>query len=330
MTDVSTEKRERDKLASFEAAFCAVGERVDRTLTGAPALIRGYTTHLTGARGKLLRAASVLACAQEEDGSIAADAVDFAAAIELLHLATLVHDDIIDDADTRRGIPSLQRKFGKKTAVICGDYLLSVALRLAASVPDRSRFDRLDLPDYVSRVCLGELRQNSHNGDLSLSITEYLRIIRGKTAALFEASFFAGAILCETDEREVRKYARLGRYIGMIFQLTDDCLDYDSDTDTAKKPVQSDYEQGVVTLPLIHALHTDPELERRARDGLLDATEVAGAVRRCDGVGFTRLFARRYYDRAAAALASLDLSDEKRARLADILERSYCGLKRPS
>ena len=188
-----------------------------------------------------------------------------AAAIEILHLATLVHDDVIDNADLRRGEPTLQKKYGKRTAVICGDYLVCMAMKLAASTSQKSdmeEYEQLDMPDYMSRVCLGELNQHINNGNIDLTVRQYLRIISGKTAALFEASFFTGAVLVEKDLKQVKKYARLGRYIGMIFQLTDDCMDFEETEETAQKPVQSDYEQNVITLPLIHAFKTIENLKK--------------------------------------------------------------------
>ena len=209
----------------FDAAFEAVKERIDGALAGSPGLIRSYTAHLAGARGKMIRAAALLACAQGEDGGIPADAAELAAAVEMLHLATLVHDDVIDDADLRRGIPTLQRMYGRRTAVICGDYLLAASLRLAAQVGDRERYLDLRLPDYVGRICLGELGQHLNNGNLELTAYRYLKIIGGKTAALFEAAFYAGALFFTEEERLIRRYARLGRQIGMIFQLTDDCIE---------------------------------------------------------------------------------------------------------
>lgn len=227
----------------------------------------------------MIRAAALLACAQGEDGGIPADAAELAAAVEMLHLATLVHDDVIDDADLRRGIPTLQRMYGRRTAVICGDYLLAASLRLAAQVGDRERYLDLRLPDYVGRICLGELGQHLNNGNLELTAYRYLKIIGGKTAALFEAAFYAGALFFTEEERLIRRYARLGRQIGMIFQLTDDCIDFESDEATAKKPVRSDYEQGVVTLPLIRAFEQDPAFLERARRGKLARAEVDERVR---------------------------------------------------
>ena len=207
---------------------------------------------------------------------------------------------------------------------------MSLALRTAADVPDRGRYLDLQLPDYVGRVCLGELRQQENNRNLGLSAFRYLKIIGGKTAALFEAAYFAGAILSTDDRRAVQKYARLGRNVGMIFQLTDDCIDFELDAETAKKPVQSDFEQGVVTLPLIRALAEDPGFRERAARGEATREEAAERVRACGGLHYARLVSGRYYDRAARLLAELELPEGKRRRLGEILDRAYYGLKRPA
>jgi heptaprenyl diphosphate synthase len=252
---------------TFEAAFSAADEEVERTLSASPALVRTYTRHLAASKGKFIRATSLLACAQTKDGWIHPNAVAFAAAIEILHLATLVHDDIIDNAETRRGSITLQKKYGKRTAVICGDYLLCAALKTAASIPNKKDYLDFSPADYMSRICLGELNQHLNNGNLDLSVYRYLKIISGKTAALFEASFYAGAVLCTDDRRSLAHYRRLGRYVGMIFQLTDDRIDFEADESAAKKPVQSDYEQGVITLPLIYALQNKPALKRKRGPG---------------------------------------------------------------
>lgn len=311
----------------YEEALEAVRKEVDKALSSSPRIIREYTGYLTDSRGKYIRAMSLLACAMEADDAVGPDAIRFAAAVEILHLATLVHDDVIDNAKLRRGKTTLQRKFGKKTAVICGDYLFSISLRLAASADNRDKYAKLDLPDYIGRICLGELRQHIQNGNVNLSVYKYLRIISGKTAALFEGSFFAGAILSEDDPKKQKAYARLGRDVGMIFQLTDDCIDYEETERTAKKPVQSDFEQGVVTLPLIHTFRREDALKQKAKDHLLTGTDVTEAVRRAGGIDFTRTVARRYYDKATRILEGLPVSPRKRQLLTAILDKSFYGSK---
>lgn len=313
---------------NFETAFEKTREEIDRVLLSAPLLIRTYTSHLTLAHGKFIRARAVLACAMDEEDCIPEDAVIFAAAIELLHLATLVHDDIMDDAALRRGVETLQKKFGKRTAVICGDYLLSAALKELAQIEDTDKYKNLDVSDYVGQICMGELGQSANNFNYGLSMSGYLRIINGKTAALFEASYFAGAAVGERDEKRLRLYRRLGRYTGIIFQLTDDCIDYECDAKTAGKSVRSDYEQGVITLPVIHTFHNKPELKKQAEAGDLSTEELLDEVKKCGGVDFTHRTAKRYYEKASEALKELHFSQRKEELLRELLDKSYYGPKK--
>jgi len=326
MTNVDN-KENLDHL-TYTEAFELMRKEVDRALSASPSLIRKYTEHLKASRGKFIRAMSLLACAQNSGNLIHPDAVRFAAAIEILHLATLVHDDVIDNAELRRGVVTLQKKFGRKTAVICGDYLFSTALRIASSVSDRKKYIDMELPDYISRICLGELNQHLENGNLDLSVYKYLKIISGKTAALFEASFFAGAILAEDDEKIRRDYMKLGRYIGMIFQLTDDCIDYEETEKTAKKPVQSDFEQGVITLPLIYAFSNVEGLKQKAKENKLTGADLVNTVRTANGISYTRMIAQKYYNKFTKILERLDLSEEKNAMLVEILDKAFYGMKK--
>ncbi len=173
----------------YDEAVARAGDEARRLLKSAPAVIRSMTAHLAKATGKMIRARALLACAIGRDGFINPDAVKAAAAVELLHLATLVHDDIIDNADERRGIDALHKKFGEKYAVLCGDWLFCTALEFAASVTSLgSRQDDSDrsFPRYLTQVLLGEVRQNQNNGNYRLSEREYFRIIRGKTRCCTE------------------------------------------------------------------------------------------------------------------------------------------------
>ncbi|NLC19341.1 MAG: polyprenyl synthetase family protein [Clostridiales bacterium] len=318
--DMNTEEK-IEPIKTDEALELVKAELV-RTLSKAPLIIREYTRHLAASFGKLIRASSVLTCAEDKDGLVSADAIKIAAAIEILHLATLVHDDIIDNAGLRRGDVTLQKKYGKRTAVICGDYLLSVALRMAAGVKNRKDYIDLELPDYVGRICLGELNQHINNNNLNLTVYQYLKIISGKTAALFEASFYAGALFSKSPDSEMNKYRQLGFYIGMIFQLTDDCIDFENTVETANKPVQSDYEQGVITLPLIHAFANIEELKEKAAKSTLEREEINEAVRKTDGIGFTKMVVRKYYNKSLKLIEKLDASQTKKDKLIYILNKA--------
>lgn len=309
----------------YESAFAQAKNEVVRQLSASPLVIREYTRHLSASMGKFIRAAAVIVCAMETGGHVGGKAVKMAAAIELLHLATLVHDDVIDNADLRRGELTLQKKYGKRTAVICGDYLVCMAMKLAASASDKTELDdykEMDIPDYMGKVCLGELNQHINNGNIDLTVPQYLRIIKGKTAALFEASFFTGAALAEKEQRTIDKYAKLGHNIGMIFQLTDDCMDFEETEAAAKKPVQSDYEQNVITLPLIRAFEKLPALKKKAKKHKLSRDEINGAVREAGGLEYTRQIVRKYYDRSLELIKELDLAEEKESRLKAILDKA--------
>ena len=307
----------------YDKAFEMVKEEIDKALSTAPVIIRKYTGHLSATTGKFIRAAALLSCAENREGSINSDAVKIAGAIELFHLATLVHDDVIDNANIRRGELTLQKKYGKRTAVICGDYVFCIALKLASEITNKEEYVKLDMPDYIGRVCLGELNQHIHNGYLELSIHQYLKIISGKTAALFEASFCAGAILNGDNEQVISKYKRLGHNIGMIFQITDDCMDFETSEHVAKKPIQSDFEQGVITLPLIYALKYLESFKEKAKSSKLTRNEINTAVDMSKGLEHARKLSKRYYDKSMQIINELDLTEGKKARLLSILDRSY-------
>ena len=264
----------------------------------------------------------------DENNLIHKDAVIFASAIEILHLATLVHDDVMDEADTRRGIETMQKKFGRKTAVICGDYLLSAALQEIVKAETKNEYEAYYLPDYINQICKGELLQHRNNGNLKLSMYRYLSIINGKTAALFEASFYGGAVLTEKNEEKLRLYRRLGRYVGMIFQLTDDCIDFEEKETTAKKNVQSDYEQGVITLPLIYTLYTDKTFCQKAEKTVLRREEINEAVYRAGGTLFTKRIAEQYLKKAIKIIEMLNLPEEKEERLTKLAKKAYWGLQK--
>lgn len=305
----------------YDEALKQVREEVDHILSKSPHIIRNFTKHLMSSRGKFIRATSVIICAEDPQGFIHQNAIKLAASIEILHLATLVHDDIIDNAGLRRGDITLQKKYGKRTAVICGDYLLCAALKLAASVSNKEDYLKLDLPDYMNKVCLGELNQHINNGNIDLSVYQYLKIISGKTAALFEASFYAGAYFSGCSDAQVKKIKQLGFIIGMIFQLTDDCIDFETTEDEAKKPVQSDYEQGVITLPLIHAFHEMKHLKEKAMESGITRKEINDAVSKTGGLSFTRLVVQKYYKKAKRIIEDLKVTEEKRDNLNEILNK---------
>lgn len=310
------------EMLTYEKALAQVSLEITQALTRSPRMINEYLTHLSLSQGKMIRAVSVLIAAQNQDETCSQEAVKIAAAIEIIHLSSLVHDDIIDNADLRRGHETLQKKYGKRTAVICGDYLLSLALKMVSNLEHAKDYLDIRIPDYISKLCLGELNQHINNHNLNLSMFDYVRIIGGKTAALFEASFFAGAIVLGESEKKCRKYAKIGYYIGMIFQLMDDCMDFETTVETMKKPVQSDYEQGVITLPLIYTFSQKPEFAKKAKENGITREEINLAVEEAKGLVFTKSIANKYYKKAESLITSLSLPTEKEKKMLQILNKS--------
>lgn len=310
------------EMIDYSQSLAAVQARLDRTLHQADAVMSEVMAHLAQSGGKNFRASLLLAAAADESNQVPQSAVTAAAALELLHLATLVHDDIIDEAPTRRGLPSVQNKFGKKTAVIGGDYLFCLCLNLVTEISVDYPAKYADFSRAMTRICLGEINQYKHNGDTELSAFSYLKIIAGKTAALFALAMFAGGMLGGDSEPDARLLGRFGFYIGMLFQLADDCLDYESTTETFKKKTNHDLGEGVITLPLILHLADHPALKTQIRNKTLSAGEILTIVKEVvdsGSVARTWEVASRYHAKARKLLDRIPGS-ERRQRLGAILE----------
>lgn len=320
MTDFSKGTSSKGQL-DYDSAVKDAAERIKQLLKGAPAVIRPMTSHLAGAFGKMIRAKALLACALDSNNLILPDAVKAAAAIELIHLATLVHDDIIDNAEKRRGMKALHKKFGGKFAVLCGDWLLCAALELVSTV-DTRRDDYEEIgrvfPKYMVEVCLGELRQNKNNRNYRLSEQQYFETIRGKTAALFEACFYAGYIFSGETQAAKDYYIEIGNNIGIIFQLSDDCADYEATQKLSKKPVLSDYTGGVVTLPMIYALKKDKTLRAKIADGI-DPPRLKEAVTAAGGLDYTHAKIDSLYNKTNDLIELLGVGPYKSGLLSKLL-----------
>ncbi|HHT16221.1 MAG TPA: polyprenyl synthetase family protein [Papillibacter sp.] len=306
----------------LEGALEAVRETLRRALRDTQPPMLDLTAHLAESEGKNFRALLLLATASDGEVTIPTDAVTAAAAIELLHLATLVHDDVIDDAEERRGMPSIKSRFGNKAAVVCGDYLFCKCFMMVAQLAKRFQDQFEIVARAMTKICLGELRQLRHNADAGLTVRQYLKIIAGKTSALFALSMYTGALLAGEEPMRMRRLARAGHYIGMAFQLTDDCLDYETKGYILKKPVKNDLAEGVVTLPLILAMADKPELRDVVGKNLAprEAAEIAAQVIALGGVQRTKNVAGRYCDKAAR-LIEQETEGPRRDALLRLLEK---------
>ncbi len=299
------------------------------TLKRAHRDINDITSYIAKAKGKGIRSKMLIVSSIGEDDLVPLDAIKAAAAIEVLHLATLVHDDVIDDASMRRGIESVQRHFGKRQAVISGDYLFCLSFYIISDI--YNRFDKenynkfaSEFADMMGKICIGELNQFKNNTNLSLKVMDYLKIISGKTASLFGISTYTGSIIGECHDIEKRILLRFGRYLGMIFQIIDDCKDYEFSEERAKKSVKKDIEQGVVTLPLILSMLKNNELKAIAKDAIVDYSKselLIHEVFKAGGIRDAIIIASKYYKKSKELL--LKLEDTKKYKLLlDILNET--------
>ncbi len=183
---------------------------------------------------------------------------NLAAAIEMMHMATLVHDDIVDEAKLRRGVETIQHKYSKEYAVYIGDFLFCQCF-IMLSAFHYSTDNLRDISKAISKICMGEIIQHNIRYAKHTNLKKYIKVISGKTAALFAISFYTGAKESNCSEKTSKLLGRVGYYIGMAFQIIDDLLDYSGDADELGKNAQSDLIKGYYTLPLIYAMAQDKE-----------------------------------------------------------------------
>jgi heptaprenyl diphosphate synthase len=284
--------------------------------------VLGAVRHLLAASGKMLRPGFALLASRFGDVRDRGRVIRAAAALEMLHMATLVHDDIIDGSPMRRGVATLNALSGPRTAVLVGDWLLASSLSLVADSAVQQ--DARSLARLVTRICGSEISQSTDRFVVHTSVRRYLRRIAGKTAALFALSFHVGAAEggCAEEARAVLR--RLGYCIGMGFQITDDMLDFSSSDAETGKPTRNDLSQGVYTLPVIIALRKDASgLEPALSRGRMSRRAVARAVRFIQekgGMDGARLIAETYTRRALREIGRLPPLPV-RETLRDVTER---------
>lgn len=200
--------------------------------------------------GKLLRPAFVLMGAKFGDND-REKSIPTAAVIEMLHMASLVHDDVIDDSKLRRGQETIQSKYGKDYAVYIGDYLFCVCFKILAT---HESLEAIKMDSRaMSKICMGEVNQLNARFSMKLSVKDYLSRISGKTAELFSISLYLGAAECKAEEKVSRELGNIGHNLGMAFQIIDDILDYEGSDKSIKKSATNDLRQGIYTIPLIYA-----------------------------------------------------------------------------
>lgn len=263
------------------AALAPVRERISSALSSCGGRLGRAAGQLFAAGGKHLRPALVLLCARAAREALPGrpeplwgPVYDVAAAVELIHVASLIHDDVIDEAAMRRGAPSVNAEWGNHTAVLAGDYLFAAAFRLLGTAAPGAVMALMT--KAIGAMCEGEILQKEQAFDPAVTEAEYFRRIEGKTAALLSACCEAGARLAGADDGLAAAFGAYGRKLGLAYQIADDVLDLTGTREELGKPGGSDLKQGILTLPVIHLLR-NPAWRRRLAP-ILASRDVDDAV----------------------------------------------------
>jgi octaprenyl-diphosphate synthase len=312
-----------------EPQFDAVTHYILNNLGSNVPLVERIAHYIVESGGKRLRPLLVLLAANA-CGYKGEKHVPLAAVIEFIHTATLLHDDVVDHSELRRGKATANANWGNAPSVLVGDFLYSRAFQIMVEI------GRMDVMEVISNattvIAEGEVLQLLNQRNPDLGEDAYLQVVLGKTAMLFEAATEVGAILADAsaDDREAMRL--YGRHLGIAFQIVDDLLDYLSDAETLGKNVGDDLAEGKTTMPLIHSMRVgsdaDKELIRHAirQGGLEDLTPVIETVQRNGSVDYTREKAVEQVELAKSAIAGLaDTSfKETLMQIADIaIERTH-------
>lgn len=287
--------------------------------------------HIMNSGGKRIRPQLTIIAARM-GGYTGWDAVKLSGAIECIHTATLLHDDVVDHADTRRGRPAANTLWSNEMCVLAGDFILAKAFTALTSL------NNLRILEIVSqtteRLSEGELFQMMHIGKINVTEQDYLRIITDKTAVLMETACRGGAILGCLDAERENALATFGFNLGLAFQMTDDVIDYESDTQVMGKTQGKDLQEGKLTLPLIFALSKAGAAEVARVESILqnqhfdeaDFQWIRHFLREKDAIQYTLETSRSYVDKAEEQMSLFPDSEEKQALLKlaqNILQRTY-------
>jgi octaprenyl-diphosphate synthase len=300
--------------AEMEAVDAVIRQRLASDVV----LVNQIAQYIVGAGGKRIRPRLVLLFAQAL-GHRSPARHELAAIVEFIHTATLLHDDVVDESALRRGRQTANALFGNAASVLVGDFLYSRAFQMMVGI---GRMRVLDvLADATNVIAEGEVLQLMNMHDADLAVEDYLRVIRYKTAKLFEASARLGAVIADAPREIEDACADFGGALGTAFQLVDDLLDYEGDSTTLGKNVGDDLREGKPTLPLLHAMSRGtPEesaiIRRAIEHGEVEKLpEIVAIVRRTGAIAATRDAARREADVARDKLSVLPESEERKALL---------------
>ncbi len=282
-------------------------------------MIRTIGEYIISAGGKRLRPAMVLMIAKALGYQEGTHHHELAAVVEFIHTSTLLHDDVVDESDMRRGRQTANAIFGNAASVLVGDYLYSRSFEMMVAVDSMEVMRVLSAATTV--IAEGEVLQLLNIHDPDVTIERYMQVVRYKTAKLFEAAAEIGAIIANVSPEQRQAAADYGRHVGTAFQLIDDVLDYSGQAEALGKNVGDDLREGKPTLPLIRVMENGtPEqsalIKEAIRKGDADFAQIAAAITSTDALAFTRAQAEAEAHKAEQALQYFPESDYKNALLA--------------
>ncbi|KPL01099.1 MAG: hypothetical protein AMJ91_01430 [candidate division Zixibacteria bacterium SM23_73_3] len=298
-------------------------EKLKENLNSDSALISQVAMHLINRKGKRLRPAMVFlsygACANlKVNSAFNLQVMSVALAVEFIHTATLLHDDVIDQSKVRRGQVSVNHKWNNMVSVLMGDFLLARALRLIVETKSLSLLSTASRA--TEKLSIGEMKevQESHNFDLDEET--YLQIISAKTASLFTASCESGALIAGVEKKVQERLKEYGENLGIAFQITDDLLDWLGESEKTGKGLGNDLKEGKITLPLIHTLRECDPRSRKKTLRLLendfnqkDFDQILSLIKGNGGVEYARKRTTSFGQKALSFLSELEDSKYKKA-----------------
>jgi len=310
--------------ATVAREFELVNQLIVEQLHSNVDLVENVGHYIIDAGGKRLRPLLVLLSAAAL-GRCDTAHITFAAVIEFIHTATLLHDDVVDISSLRRGRPTANAEFGNAPSVLVGDFLYTRAFQLMVRLGDMDILTHM--AETTNTIAEGEVLQLTRIGDASTSEAQYLDVITRKTAILFAAACYGAAALSGVEESRRTILREFGLSLGIAFQMIDDVLDYDGTPETMGKNVGDDLTEGKVTLPLIHTLlHGNAAEQAKVRGAIIgkstaEIEQITAAMRRCGSLDYTRERARHYHDLALEKLQLLP-PGSARSALAQITDLS--------
>jgi heptaprenyl diphosphate synthase len=290
-----------------------IEKELEATIQTKASLLREATLHLLTAGGKRIRPVFVLLAGRFGDYDINV-IKNVALTLELIHTASLVHDDVIDDAEVRRGRQTIKSKWDNRVAMYTGDYIFARALELMANI--NNPLAHKILANTMVELCLGEIEQIKDKYRYEQNLRDYLRRIKRKTAILIAASCQLGAVAANVDEKIHKKLYQFGYFVGMSFQIIDDVLDFTSTEKQLGKPAGGDLLQGNITLPVLYAMENVEIKEQIMRvDEHFDSGEMKNIIRLVNNSGAIErslALSDRYLDKALSILEDLPETKAKK------------------